>query len=73
MLPTFLVHHNISCGMLGIRRVRSKYAGIRRCTFLNPVAKLSKLFSVCEHKHTLHISLQYAKHELNTLDIRLIS
>ena len=40
-------------GTLGIRRVRSSYAGIRQCTLLYAEAKIifwtcSKIFSVCE-------------------------
>jgi len=66
-------------GTLGIRRVRSSYAGIRRCTSLYAEAKIifwtcSKIFCVCERiDNTLLIRSSYAgyaRHTLNTLDIR---
>jgi len=63
-------------GTLGIRRVRSSYAGILRCTLLYAEAKIffwtcSKFFSVCERiDYTLLIRSPYARHTLDTLGIR---
>ena len=63
---------------LGIRRVRSSYAGIRRCTLLYAEAKIifwtcSKIFGVCERiDNTLLIRSSYARHTLDTLGIRWI-
>jgi len=65
-------------GTLGIRRVRSSYAGIRRCTLLYAEDKIffrtcSKNFSVCERiDNTLFIRSSYARHILDTLGIRWI-
>jgi len=65
-------------GTLGIRRVRSSYAGIRRFTLLYAEDKkvfwtCSKIFSVCQRiDNTLLIRSSYARHTLNTLNTLVI-
>jgi len=65
-------------GTLGIRRIRSSYADIRLCTLCytqisNDFWTCSKFISVCERiDDTVLIRLLYARHSLDTLDIRLI-
>jgi hypothetical protein len=59
--------------MLGVIRVRSKHADIRKLTFLYAEAKLFfSMFKVCQHTraYRVYVTHNYAYH---TLDISLIS